>query len=1026
MNPVRLFVERRVMTLLLALGVLVFGIAGWVLLPVAALPDVEYPVINVFANLPGASPEIMATAVAAPLERQLGDLDGLEAMKSDNSEGQTNIFLRFNLSRNVDAAGADVQAAINNAAGDLPRDLPAPPSFFKSNPANRPIVVIAFTSDVMPGPKVDRYADDLVVRRIRNLSGVSRAFIADEQKYAVRIELNPVALAARGLSPEDVRQAIARTSVNRPKGKLTGGEQATAIEANDQLVDSAAFKDVIVAYRNGGPVRLSEVAEIRDGVEEEHTAGWYNGHPAIVIGVMKRLGANVVATVDGIRNSVDQLRASLPPGIHLNVVTDRAEVIRASLKDVEMTLSITIALVVMVIFLFLRRIWATLIPSITIPLSLLGTLGVMVLLRYSLDNLSLMALTITVGFVVDDAIVVIENIVRHVEEGMSPRQAAITGGGQVAFTIMSITLSLVAVFIPIFFMDGVVGRLFLEFAATVSIAILISAVVALTLAPMLCSWLLKPEPPEARDPARANWAKRAYDRFFDAYRRSVGWVLRHPRSTLIGFVATLALTGALYVEIPKGFFPNQDNGRLFGLAFAPPGTTFETMVPVAQQIRASVQSDPDVAAVTNYVTPDISGFFVINLKPRNERGSSVQEVMTRLREKTKTIKGAQFFMQTEPEVVIADVGGRAEYSYTLVDADRAELEHWAPIIEAKMKEVPGLLDVSLNNQPSGPAAHIVVNRELAARLGVDLQLLDDTLYDAFGSRRATEIFTDSLQYYAILEVAKRYQTDAHSLDLIRIGTKDGNQVPLSTFAHIAEGEAPLSVTHTGQFPSEGITFNLAPGLSLGEAVERIHAMEREIGTPPGVQASFEGTAKEFENSLKSQIWLVAAALLVVYIVLGILYESFIHPLTILSSLPSAGLGALLALRIAGANLDVIGVIGIILLIGIVKKNAIMMIDFAIQAEHEGLPAEDAILQACLVRFRPIMMTTIAALFGALPLALGSGAGSELRRPLGIAIVGGLVISQLLTLYSTPVIHLLLRRLTMRRVQPVHRPSPAKA
>ena len=1025
MNPVRLFVERRVMTLLLALGVLVFGVAGWVLLPVAALPDVEYPVINVFAALPGASPEIMATAVAAPLERQLAELDGLESMKSDNSEGGTNILLRFNLSRNVDAAGADVQAAINNAAGDLPRDLPAPPSYFKANPSNRPIVVMAFTSDVMPGPKVDRYADDLVVRRIRNLNGVSRAFIADEQKYAVRIEMNPVALAARGLSPEDVRQAIARTSVNRPKGKLVGGDQATAIEANDQLMDGESFKDVVVAYRNGGPVRLSEVAEIHDGVEEEHTAGWYNGHPAIVIGVMKRLGANVVATVDGIRNSVESLRASLPPGIHLDVVTDRAEVIRASLKDVEMTLAITIGLVVMVIFLFLRRMWATLIPSITIPLSLLGTLGVMVLLRYSLDNLSLMALTISVGFVVDDAIVVIENIVRHIEEGKSPLEAAIAGGGQVAFTIMSITVSLVAVFIPVFFMDGVVGRLFLEFAATVSIAILISAAVALTLCPMLCSWLLKAEKPEPDDRAHAGWAKRGYDRFFDLYRRSVGWVLRHPKSTLIGFAATLALTGALYVEIPKGFFPNQDNGRLFGLAFAPPGTTFETIVPVTGQIRDIVRADPDVAAVTNYVTPDISGFYVINLKPRDQRSSSVQEVMTRLREKTKAVKGAQFFMQTEPEVVIDTNGGRAEYLYTLVDADRAELERWAPIVEAKMKEVPGLLDVSLNNQPSGPSAHIIVNRELAARLGVDLQSLDDTLYDAFGSRRATEIFTDSLQYYAIMEVAKSYQTDARSLDLIRIGTKDGGQVPLSTFAHIAEGTAPLSVTHTGQFPSEGITFNLAPGLSLGEAVARIHAMEHEIGTPPSLQASFEGAAAEFENSLKSQIWLVAAALLVVYIVLGILYESFIHPLTILSSLPSAGLGALLALRIAGASLDVIGVIGIILLIGIVKKNAIMMIDFAIQAEEEGLGAEEAILQACLVRFRPIMMTTIAALFGALPLALGSGAGSELRRPLGIAIVGGLVISQLLTLYSTPVIHLLLRRLTARR-QPAHKPSPAKA
>jgi len=1012
MNPVRIFVERRVMTLLLSLGVFVFGVAGWTLLPVAALPDVEYPVINVSAALPGASPEIMATAVAAPLERQLAQLDGLESMKSNSGEGSTFITLRFKLSRNVDAAGADVQAAINDAAGDLPRDLPAPPSYFKSNPANRPIVVMAFTSEIMPLPKIDRYADDLVVRRIRNIPGVASAFIADEQKYAVRIELNPVALAARGLSPEDVRQAISRTSINRPKGKLIGGDQATTIDANDQLLDGASFRDVVVAYRNGGPVRLSDVAEVRDGVEEEHTTGWFNGLPAIVIGANKRIGANVVATVDNIRNSIADLRASLPPSIHLDVVTDRAEVIRASLKDVEMTLAITIGLVVMVIFLFLRRLWATLIPSITIPLSLLGTLGVMVLLNYSLDNLSLMALTISVGFVVDDAIVVIENIVRHIEEGLPPKEAAIVGGGQVAFTILSITLSLVAVFIPVFFMDGVVGRLFREFAATVSIAILISAVVALSLSPMLCGWLLKPAPAAGEEPARPGWAQRGYEGVFALYQRSVGWVLRHPISTLAGFAATLALTGLLYVAIPKGFFPDQDNGRLFGLAFAPPGTTFETMVPIASQYRDIVRQDADVAAVTNYVSPDISGFFVINLTPRDQRGSSVQEVMNRLRDKTKGVKGAQFFMQTEPEIIIDD-GGRAQYLYTLVDADRAELERWAPIVEARMKDLPGLLDVSLNNQPSGPSAHIAVNRELAARLGVDLQTLDDTLYDSFGARRAAEIFTDSLQYYAILEVAKPYQADSRSLDLIRIGVRDGGQVPLSTFAHIDDSTAPLAVTHTGQFPSEGITFNLASGLSLGEAVERIHAMEREIGTPPSLQASFEGAAKEFETSLKSQAWLVAAAILVVYIVLGILYESFIHPLTILSSLPSAGLGALLALRLTGASLDVIGVIGIILLIGIVKKNAIMMIDFAIQAEAEGLGAEEAILQACLVRFRPIMMTTIAALFGALPLALGSGAGSELRRPLGIAIVGGLVISQLLTLYSTPVIHLLLRRITTR-------------
>jgi hydrophobe/amphiphile efflux-1 (HAE1) family protein len=1014
MNIIRFFVDRRVTTLLLALCLLVFGLVGWVFLPVASLPDVEYPMINVTASLPGASAQTMAAAVAAPLERQLAALHGVETMKSFSYEGVTTIQLRFTLERKIDAAGADVQAAINNAGGDLPRDLPSPPTFSKKNPADRPIVVLAFTSNIMTTPKINSYVDNLVVRKIDTLDGVSSAFIADPQKFAVRVELNPLALAARGVSPEDVRAAIARTSINIPKGKLTGGEIDTDVEANDQLLDADAFRQVVVAQRNGGAIHLGDVAVVRDGVEEERDFGWFQGEPAIIVGIIRRTGANVVSTVDRVRSSLRQIGASIPPAIRVNFVTDRAEVIRASLRDVQITLAMTIALVVLVIFAFLRRLRATIIPALTIPLSLIGTCGVMALLHFSLDNLSLMALTISVGFVVDDAIVVIENVTRHLEAGMEPLRAAVLGGQQVVFTIISITLSLVAVFVPIFFMGGVVGRLFHEFAATVSIAIIISSLVALTLIPMLCRWLLVADDaaPSAHT-SKFTIAAKAYDRVFGLYRSSVIWMLGHRAAAMAVFAFTLAATTYLYVTIPKGFLPPQDNGRLLGNVVGRPGMTFEEMTPVVTQLRDILRADPDVSTVTNYVNPDVTGEFVINLRPRTQRRATAQQVMTRLRDRTARATGASFYMKPEPELTFDANLGHAAFSYVMVDPNRSELERWAPVIESSLSHVPGILDVSPDNQTNGPALHIVVNRELASRLGVDPQGVDDVLYDSFSARRVSEIYTDSDQFYVIMEVAKRYRADVSALDAIRVSSKDGRQIPLSNFAHFEAGGAPLAVLHTGRFPSRGMTFNLAPGLSLGEALSRIDKMEHEIGKPPSLQTSFEGAAKEFQKSLTSQLWLVAAAAFVIYVILGTLYESFVHPLTILSSLPSAGLGALIALRMTGMSLDMIGVIGLLLLMGIVKKNAIMMIDFAIQAEAEGKSPEDAILQACLVRFRPIMMTTIAALFGALPLALGEGAGSELRRPLGVTIIGGLAISQFLTLYSTPVIHLTLRRFVVR-------------
>jgi multidrug efflux pump len=1012
-NAIGWFVRRPVATFLLAFGLAVFGAVAWYFLPVASLPEVEYPVIDVEANFPGASAATMASAVAAPLERKFSTINGLVQMDSNSTAGASVVRLRFALGRSIDAAAADVQSAIANAAGDLPRDMPAPPSFYKENPADRPIVALAFTSDVMPITKVNYYADTVFVRRIDNLPGVSRARIANEQKYAVRINFNPSALADRGLAPEDVRHAVERASINRPKGTIAGSETAATIDANDQLFDANAFGRIVVAYRNGAAVHLSDVATVEDGAENEESFGSYDGKPAIVVGVRKSHGANVVETVDHIMQSLELLKKSLPPAIHLNVITERAETIRNSLRDVEWTMAVTVVLVTLVIFLFLRNITATAIPAVTVPLSVLGTFAIMYFLGYTLDNLSLMALIISVGFVVDDSIVVVENIYRHLENGESYEQAAINGTRQVAFTILSITISLIAVFIPIFFMGGLVGRLFREFSITVSIAILISAVVALTLSPMMAGRLLRGQAGNSkrRPGAFERFSVRIYDCVDQLYEKSLSWALRHRNFVLACFLALLALTGVLYSIVPKGFFPAQDNGRMYGIALAAPGTPFAQTKALIEEITPILRADPDVYSVTSYADGGNAGSFYINLKPRDQRGTDIYGVVSRIKAATKRITGLKLFIKPEPEIVTGTDVGRTEYLYTLIDSDLSELEAWAPVLEAKLKAVPGLVDVSLDREAGVPSAKVTINRDMAARLGVDLQSIDDTLYDAFGERRVAEIFTDADQYYAILRIGKEFQADLAALESIHVGGRDGRQVPLSAFARYEPSVADAGITHRGQFPSETISFNIEKGLSIGEAVARIHALERTISMPQNLQVTFEGAAKEFEESLASEPWLIAGATLVVYIVLGILYESIVHPVTILSSLPSAGLGSLLALMVTHTNLDVMGLIGIILLIGIVKKNAIMMVDFAIQAERDGKSPEEAIRSACLVRFRPIMMTSLAAIFGAIPLALGGGAGAELRHPLGISIVGGLLVSQLLTLYTTPVLHLQLRYLT---------------
>jgi len=998
------------------LGVFVFGLATYRLLPVAALPNIDIPTITVTAQLPGASPDTMASSVATPLEQQFASIPGLSQMTSTSGLGSSTIVLQFELNRNIDAAAVDVQTAINAAGGLLPKDLPNPPTYKKTNPTDRPVLVYAVHSDAMPIYRVDDYAYLVVAQKLSAIPGVSQVTIAGQQKFAVRAQVNPLALASRGIGFEEVRGALAAATLDTPKGALEGERLSATLDANDQLFSAAAFRDVIVAYRNGAPVMLKDIGDAIDSTETDRVGAWFNDARAEVLLVLRQPGANTIEIVDRIKALMPQLRASLPPTINIDLLADRSETIRASVADVQFTLALTIVLVVLVIFAFLRDLRATLIPSVAAPLSLFGTFGVMYVLGYSLDNLSLMALTISVGFVVDDAIVMIENIMRYIEAGEEPLAAAVKGAGQIGFTVVSITLSLIAVFIPLLFMGGVIGKLFHEFAVTVTVAVLVSAFVSLTLTPLMCSLLLKKE--NAR---RHGMAYKAAEAFFAwmlrGYERGLQWVFRHQVSTLLSTILLIFITGYLYVAIPKGLFPEQDTGFIFGQAEARQDISFAAMSEIEQSFAKIILSDPAVSGIAGFVgatagnASQNTARLVFQLKPFGQRNVSAQEVIQRLRPKVAKVQGAHFFMQAAQDINIGGRLAKTLYQYTLTSADAGELNAWAPRILAEMQKFPELQGVTSDQQIAGPQVGIEVDRDAASRLGVSLGLIDQTLYDAFGQRQIATIYASANQYRLILEAQPQFREDESALSQIYFFGANGARAPLSAVARYVSKVEPLTINHQGQFPAVTISFNLTPGTALGIAVEKIQEMQARLRLPPTLEGSFQGTAGAFQSSLATTPLLMAAAILVVYIILGMLYESYIHPITILSALPSAGVGALIMLMLLHYDFSVIALIGVILLIGIVKKNAIMMIDFALEAERrQGKTPIEAIHEACLLRFRPIMMTTMAAIFGGLPLAMGYGPGAELRRPLGVAIIGGLLASQFLTLYTTPIIYLHLDRL----------------
>jgi hydrophobe/amphiphile efflux-1 (HAE1) family protein len=1012
------FVRRPIATSLLMGGIFLVGLVVFPLLPVAPLPQVDFPTIQVSASLPGASPETMASSVATPLEYQFAQISGLSQMTSTNALGSTSITLQFDLNRSIDAAAQDVQTGIDAAGGQLPKNLPAPPNYKKVNPADSPILILSVHSDVLPITTVDDYAENILGQQISQIPGVAQVSIGGQQKPAVRVQIDPVKLAALGLQMEDVANVINVATVDAPKGSINGPTRSMTIYDNDQLLKAAPWNDVVVAYKNGGAVRIRDIGVAVDGPENRLITAWQNGHSGILLLIYKQAGANVIEAVDRVQALLPHALASVPPSIKVETVANRTTTIKASVEDVERTLALTIVLVVLVIFLFLRNAWATIIPGVTVPLALLGTIAMMYVLSFSLDNLSLMALTIAVGFVVDDAIVMLENIYRHIEAGLSPLEATLKGAGEIGFTILSISVSLVAVFIPLLLMGGIIGRLFREFAITMTMTIAVSAFVALTLSPTMCALFLRDEK-HARHGKAYMMVERAFDKLLAGYTRGLDFVLDHKRATLITFLITVALSVLLYIEIPKGFFPQQDTGIISGLSDAPQDISFDEMVRRQRLLTNVLEHDPDIASYGTGIggnRPVNNGFVIIGLKPRNERSATADQIITRLRPQLAKVPGATLFMQAAQDLNVGGRTSRTQYQYTLQDSNIDELNEWAPRLLAALQKLPVLRDVASDQQTSSGMLSLVIDRDQAARFGIQPGAVDQALYDAFGQRQAAQFFTQANSYHVVLEITPSLQGDPETLKKLYLKSPlTGQMVPLSAMTKFDTRQTTyLSIQHQGQFPAVTLSFNLAPGAALGDAVNAINRASATMRLPATITGNFQGVAQAFQSSLKSQPYLILAALVAVYIILGMLYESYIHPLTILSTLPSAGVGALLILVILRIDLSVMALIGIILLIGIVKKNGIMMVDFALQAEREQhLSPHDSIRQACLLRFRPIMMTTMAALLAALPLALGRGTGSELRQPMGYTMVGGLILSQALTLFTTPVIYLYLDEFSVR-------------